>query len=124
MIVASDSRPANVGRTLRKLLGGLCGALLGGALLSMVAAQDRSGTATVVVHVTEPDVVVTLGGASFSVDGVTYTPFVRDLPAGRHRLTMRRRGALIHAEEFSVKDGEEKVLTAWPSVAAADASED
>jgi hypothetical protein len=95
------------------ILGKLGGCLLGGALLSLVAMLSGPRTGTAIVHVTEPGVVVSVGGQTFHVGDDPYTPLVCDLPAGEHRLTMTRGAALLYGETFSLRGGEERILTAW-----------
>jgi hypothetical protein len=95
------------------VLGKLGGCLFGGAALWWVASHAGPQTGTAVVHVVEPDVVVSVGGRAFRVGDDPYTPVVCALPAGEHRLTMTRGEAVLYTETFSLQRGEERVLTAW-----------
>jgi hypothetical protein len=96
-----------------KLLARSVGCLIGGAILMWIAAHAGSLDATVIVHVTEPHVVVGVGAQSFRIgDDMRHAPLVCVLPAGTHRLTMTRDGVLLHDETFTVSGGEERVLFA------------
>lgn len=67
----------------------------------------------VVVHVTEPDVEVVVGGRSYQIEGWARDPIVCKLPSGRHDLMVIRDGELLYREMFTVREGEGVVLTAW-----------
>jgi hypothetical protein len=94
-------------------LGMACGYLFGGATLVWVATHvgPRSGTA--IVHVTEADVVVAVGGTMLRVAERPYTPFVLEIPAGEHRLVMSRGASVLYDEPFTMRGGDEVVLTAY-----------
>lgn len=89
------------------------GLLIGGAALWWVAGHAGHQTATVVVHVAEPDVEVALGGRTFRINRQDGEPLVLELPAGPHRLTMSRGGDLLYDEAFDLQRGEWRTLTAW-----------
>jgi hypothetical protein len=67
----------------------------------------------VVVHVTEPDVEVSIGGRMYRIEERRYDPIVCKLPPGRHELIMTRRGRVLYRESFEVRRGVSLVLTAW-----------
>ena len=92
--------------------------LLGGATLCWVAASAGPTTARVIVHVTEADVRVEVGGFQFEVGESSLTPIVCRIPAGEHQLVMTRGATELHSETFMVGGGEEVVLTAWRSLPA------
>ena len=91
------------------------GGLIGGAALWWVATNLEPTTGTAIVHVTESDVLVQVGGFSYQISEPTFTPLVCQLPAGEHRLVMTGGSAELHVEEFTLRGGEEVVLTAWRS---------
>jgi hypothetical protein len=102
-------------RIAQSSMGLMAASLLGGATLWYVAEHSGPKTGTAVVHVTEANVVVIVGGVSFQVDEWRSAPLVCELPAGQHRLVMTRGGAELYSEAFSLEGGDEVVLTAWSS---------
>ena len=97
--------------TLAYLTAWLCGA----AALGWVALHAGPRTGTAIVHVTESDVVVNVGGRIFQVSAATELPLICDLPVGDHRLVMSRGDSVLHSDQFSIEGGEDRVLTAWIS---------
>lgn len=96
-----------------RVLDGLVGILLGGAILGWVACHAGPPTGTAVVHVTEPNVEVAVGGHEFEIGATrSHAPLVCELPAGEHRLTMTRDGEVLHSESFTMGRGGSRVLTA------------
>src|SRR5712672_2597660 len=73
-----------------KALGHIGGWLCGGAMLSWVATQAGPQTGTAVVHVTEPNVAVSVDGLSFHVGEQIHVPLICELAVGEHRLVMTR----------------------------------
>jgi hypothetical protein len=65
------------------------------------------------VHVMEPRVDVTIDDEAYRIEGFESAPIVSQLRPGRHTLKMSRRGQILYKEEFSLRAGEEIVLTAW-----------
>lgn len=102
--------PGGLAGTLRDHVGAC---LLGGAALWWVAAHAGPQTGTVVIHVNEPQVVIGVDAMTFPVEHGLLRPLVCDLPAGEHRLTMRRGGTVLYEEGFSLEGGEHRVLVAW-----------
>jgi hypothetical protein len=115
MIWFTRLRPPGCGFPLDRIAGIVGHWLLGGATLCWVAANVGPQTGTAIVHVTEPDVMVTVGGVAFNIEDFIHAPIVCELPAGTHELTMRRGATLLHSESFSLRGGEERVLAAWDS---------
>ena len=76
---------------------------------------ERVGPAegTVLVHVTEPDVEVTVGVLTFLIEERTYAPLECQLRPGRYPLRMTRGDRVLHEERFTVHRGEEIIVTAW-----------
>ena len=88
----------------------------GGLLLYGVAQESGPKSATVIVHVTTSDVVVRVGEREFQIDEFTGEPIVCELPRGQHRLTMTQGEVILHEEEFKLAGGEDRIITAWPSL--------
>jgi hypothetical protein len=63
------------------------------------------------VHVIEPDVEVIVGGQSFFEDQ-PYAVIKCPLRAGRHLLRMRRGDRILYEERFTIRRGEDVILTA------------
>ncbi|MHC5541835.1 hypothetical protein ACYOEI_26755 [Singulisphaera rosea] len=120
MITSSISvMPKAVSRVIRLAFeGGVC--VLAGTMLWWIAAQVGPSSATVTVHVTDPNVTVEVGDVTFKVGSNTYTPFVCELPNGEHRITMRRGNKVLYTDSFKVEDGEDRVLTTWQITAPVD----
>jgi hypothetical protein len=86
--------------------------VLGGTTLLWVADQAAQDESTVVVHVMEPDVILTVGERSFANDrpfGVIECQF----RPGRYLLRIQRGDRILHEEWFTATRGEDVVLTAW-----------
>ena len=111
---ASSVIGSNLGKTiLLRLLRVLGSGLLGAVALGWIAGRAGPREGVVLVHVTEPDVVVTVGDQTCKVIGHRQAPLRWTLPVGRHALRMSRDGALLYAEDFALGGGEERILTAW-----------
>ena len=87
--------------------------MLGLAVLSFVADQSGSKTGEAVVHVTETDVDLTIGGNSYRISTRRDPPIVCLLPAGQHELIMKRGSRILQKEWFTLEGGDSVVLTAW-----------
>lgn len=96
-----------------KILGHLGGWICGAAVLYWVALQAGPRMGTAIVHVTEPNVQIDVGGRLFRVGANFHEPIVCDLPAGEYQLTMTRDSTLLYAVHFSIEGGEEQVLATW-----------
>jgi hypothetical protein len=95
-----------------RLIKGLGALLLGGITLSWILEQVGPTPGTVLVHVTEPDVEVTVGGQTFSIEERRYAPIECRLWPGRYLLRMKRGDRILSEEWFTVHRGEEIILTA------------
>jgi hypothetical protein len=100
-------------RDVKRLLKYLAGCLLGLTILAWVAAHSGPAHGEVVVHVTEPDVEVSIGGRPYRIGERRYDPIVCKLTPGRHALVMTRHGRVLYPESFEVRRGVSLVLTAW-----------
>jgi hypothetical protein len=65
------------------------------------------------VHVTESNVDVMIDGESYRVESGYTPPIVCDLSPGPHTLRMSRQGRVLYEESFTLRPGDEAVLTAW-----------
>lgn len=94
------------------LLKYVAGLVLGGATLWWVV--DRAGPVdgSVLVHVIEADVEVTIGGLSFPIDERRFAPIECRFRPGRYRLQMTRGERILYEEWFIVRRGSEIILTA------------
>jgi hypothetical protein len=81
--------------------------------LPWVVARVDGGEGSALVHVTEPDVQVSISGRPYLIEGMCYVPIECALPAGHHRLEMTSGGVLLYREEFEIRPGEQVTLTAW-----------
>src|SRR5262249_55186879 len=95
-----------------RLIRGVGALLLGGTTLWWIVEQIGPIDGTVLVHVTEPDVKVTLGGQAFWVEERRYAPIECRLRAGRYLLRMERADRILYEEWFTIHGGEEVILTA------------
>jgi hypothetical protein len=83
-------------------------------LTTLVWIADRAGSsAEVVIHVTEFDVEIRVGGRTFLIDDRSYEPIVLQLHPGPYELVMTRSGRVLYREPFEVRPGESCVLTAY-----------
>jgi hypothetical protein len=98
--------------TLKWLFQYVASLLLGGTTLYWVVAHIDLPDGTAVVHVIEPEVEVILDGQSFNVLRA-YSVIECSLPAGRHRLCMKRDDRILYEEWFIMRPGEDVVLTAY-----------
>jgi hypothetical protein len=101
-------------QTLGLVLVRRAGALfLGGVILWQVAEHCGATNGQVIIHVTMPQVHVAVDGATFWVENFGESPIVCDLRSGRHQVRMMRNGQVLYQEEFTLREGEERILTAW-----------
>jgi hypothetical protein len=107
-LIGAFSRTYLAGRLIR----GVGALLFGGTTLWWIVEQVGPIDGTVLVHVTEPDVEVTVGGQDFSIEGRRYAPLECRLRAGRYLLRMKRCDRILYEEWFTVHRGEDVVLSA------------
>jgi len=98
------------------LLSHLAALPFAGGVLYWVAQNAGPRFGTVIVHVTESNVDVTIDQETFHIKAFDMEPLVVELRKGRHRLTMTQGETLLHDESFEVEGGEERILTAWRSI--------
>jgi len=77
-------------------------------------AVDQAGPeySEVVIHVNECDVHISVDDLDFRVDSVADWPVVCNVRPGRHLLRMTRSGEILYEEDFAIRRGEDKILTA------------
>jgi hypothetical protein len=95
-----------------RLIKGMGALMLGGITLLWIVEQVGPTQGTVLVHVTEPDVEVTVDGQTFWIEQRRYAPIECRLRPGRYLLRMKRCGQVLYEEWFAVHRGEEVILTA------------
>jgi hypothetical protein len=105
---------AMVLRTVVYGLGKPVGALLlGGVLLSQIAALVGPANGRAIVHVSTTPVIVSIDEAFYRVESLYETPVVRELRPGDHVVRMLRDGWVLYQADFQVVAGEDTVLVAW-----------
>jgi hypothetical protein len=82
-------------------------------VLVWVVDHSRTSEAEVVVHVMEPDVVVTIGDQSFPIEGRRFAPIVCNVLPGVYDLVMRRGDCVLYEQRLEVGPGDHLVCTAW-----------
>jgi hypothetical protein len=97
---------------------------LGGTILWQVGAHSGPPNGTAYVHVTTPQVDVTVDDEAYHVETLEDSPLVCELRPGKHRLRMTRKGQTLYEEKFILRPGEELVLTAWDRPEDAEAKPD
>jgi hypothetical protein len=87
--------------------------LLGALILWQVAEHSGPMTGRAIVHVATLPANVTVDDVTYNVESLLMSPIVCDLSAGRHTVLMLQQGRVLYEEQFTVKPGEELILTAW-----------
>jgi hypothetical protein len=91
-------------------LGRLC---LAGMILWQISLHGSSQHCVAYVHVSMPNVDVTVDGVEYHVASLWESPIVCDLRPGRHTLRMYRSGQVLFEEPFTLRSDEQVVLVAW-----------
>jgi hypothetical protein len=86
---------------------------LGGAILWQVAERAVPRECEAVVHVTEAGVDVAIDDSTYRFEAWRGTPIVCALRPGRHTVCMSRDGQVLYEEVFTLRPGENVILTAW-----------
>jgi hypothetical protein len=92
-----------------KAIGALA---LGCAILWQVTEHCGSLKGVAYVHVSQPQVDVTVDDETYWVETLWETPIVCELRPGRHMLRMLQSGRVLFEQEFTLDAGQEVVLTA------------
>jgi hypothetical protein len=87
--------------------------VLGGTILWQVGAHSGPPNGVAYVHVTTPQVELTVDDETYRVETLANSPIVCQLRPGKHGLRMTRSGQTLYDEKFTLRPGEELVLTAW-----------
>jgi hypothetical protein len=98
--------------TINQLFKNAAALLLGATTLGWVVEHIEPPNGKAVVHVVEAQVEVTVDGESFVVVQ-PYSVIEVSLPAGSHRLCMRRDDRVLYEEQFTMPPGADIVLTAF-----------
>ena len=98
--------------TFNQLFKNTVALLLGATTLGWVVEHINPPGGRAVVHVVEPRVEVTVDGELFTLLR-PYSVIEIPLPAGSHRLCMRRDDRILYQEQFIVPPGGDVVLTAY-----------
>jgi hypothetical protein len=93
-----------------KAIGGLA---LGSVVLWQVANHTGPPNGIAYIHVSAPGVEVLVDDLGYHVESLQDTPITCELPPGKHVLRMERNGKTLFTEEFTLRSGDEVVLTAW-----------
>jgi hypothetical protein len=96
-----------------KLTKGMSAVLLGGSTLYWVVEEVKPVEGTVLVHITEPDVEVTVGDHVFRISEREWAPIECTLRPGRYLLRMTRDDQVLYEQWFTVPRGEDVILTAY-----------
>jgi hypothetical protein len=96
---------------LGKAAQGVLACTLAGSVFWWVAGHSGPRESTVVVHVLEPGVEVTLAGQLYHFPEPTSEPLVLHLPAGSHHFLVRRGETILLAQSFTLRGGESRVLS-------------
>jgi hypothetical protein len=83
---------------------------LGGTIIWHVGTHSSVQKGLACVHVSAPDVDVTVDDTSYHVETLWESPIVFELGPGRHKLEMSRDGRVVDEQEFTLGMGEEAVL--------------
>jgi hypothetical protein len=79
-------------------------------------AGPQEGTA--IVHVSRPDVDVSIDNRSYHVDSMEESPLVCELPPGVHEVKVSVDGLILGEESFTVEPGKEVVMSPITRAAA------
>ncbi len=82
-------------------------------VLWFVALRAHPGPGHVVLHLTEPDIEVTLGPIQFESQAPLLSPLSVTLNPGHYALVVRRGESILMQEEFQLASGEHRVFTAY-----------
>ena len=93
-----------------KAIGGLA---LGSVVVWQVAIHSGPPNGFAYIHVQEPGVEVLVDDLGYHVESLQDSPITCELGPGKHVLRMERNGKTLFTEEFTLRSGDEVVLTAW-----------
>ncbi len=87
--------------------------VLGASVLVWVVDRYRGTDAELVIHVTEPDVRLTVGDQLFTIQGLDPRPIVCYLVPGSYVMTLSRDDRVLYEETVVLGPGESRVCTAY-----------
>ncbi len=93
--------------TLVKRLGAVC---LTFVILWHVAQHTGLRRGTVVVHVTQQDVMVDVDEQRYHVGSIVQSPLVCELEPGHHVAEVWRSGVLLGEESFTIEPGKDVII--------------
>ena len=93
-----------------KAIGGLA---LGSVVLWQVAIHSGPPTGIAYIHVLATGVEVLVDDLGYHVESLQDSPIKCELRPGKHVLRMEQTGKTLFTEEFTLRAGEEVILTAW-----------
>jgi hypothetical protein len=79
----------------------------------MVAEHCFPSTGRAIIHVSTPHVDVMVDEVTYPVESLGTTPIVCELRPGHHMVRMLQNGRTLYEEPFTLKPGEELILSAW-----------
>ncbi len=100
-------------RLMIRAVKGVTAFVLGGVILWHVVENCGSTKGIAYVHVSKPEVDITVDNETYHVETLWETPIVCELRPGRHMLRMFQSGRILFEQEFAMDPGQEVVLTAW-----------
>ncbi|MFO0892853.1 MAG: hypothetical protein U0790_27400 [Isosphaeraceae bacterium] len=99
------------------------GILLAGTfVLFWVANRSGPDESELVVHVSEPDVELSIGEETYTIKGRALQPIVRILPPGSYSVVVRRGPRELFRQAFDLRPGGHVVCTAWDQGSAPEKS--
>ncbi len=87
--------------------------VLGAVVLWQVAEHSGPTVGRVLVHVATLPADLVVDGNVYRVDDLHETPIICELRPGRHTAQLVRDKQVLYHEDFTVKAGDEVILTAW-----------
>jgi hypothetical protein len=93
-----------------KAIGGLA---LGSVVLWQVAIHSGPPNGIAYVHVSAPGVELLVDDLGYQVESLQDSPITCELRPGKHSLRMEQNGKILFTDEFTLRSGDEVVLTAW-----------
>jgi hypothetical protein len=93
---------------LWKRLGSACVVCV---VLWHVAHHGGPQRGKAIVHIAQPEVIVTLDGQRYPVGSIGESPLVCELEPGLHKVEVWKRGVLTDEESFTIEPGQDVVLS-------------
>ncbi len=101
-------------RSMMFMIGkGMAALGLGGLILWQVAIRSGPLDGVAIVHVSSPNVDVSVDDVQYHVESLLDSPIVCNLSPGVHMVRMIRNGQVLYEEKFTLDLADEIVLVAW-----------